>query len=164
MENNDIDALFPAELKLEVQGEQFTFTAFKAKHLRPYLAINRRLQDKATRLGQELAVAQRLLAQYHLDVVDNPATPMPDLGNIPASVVNGPLSADQLPIDLLHERCYEEYVELVQIATGKSTDWVENLDIDELVTLAAIVNELNARRYQSKKATALAETEATAQS
>lgn len=159
----ELDAFFPAEVTLEVQGERITLTAFKARHLRPYLAINRRLQDKATRLGAELAVAQRLLAAYNLAVRDNPATPLPDLGDIPSYVVAGPLDPDKLPVELLHERCYEEYSELVQVATGRPAAWVEELDIDELVTMAGIINELNARRYAPKKATALAE-QATAQS
>lgn len=163
MDTQELDAFFPAEMTLEVQGERFTFTAFKARHLRPYLAINRRLQDKATRLGAELATAQRLLAEYNLAVLADPATPLPDLGEIPAYVVAGPLDPEKLPVDLLHERCYEEYAELVQIATGKPVSWVEELGIDELVTLAGIVNELNARRYAPKKASALVE-QATAQS
>lgn len=165
MDAQDIDPLFPAEMTLEVQGERFTFTAFKAKHLRPYLAITRSMQDKASRLGSELATAQRRMVEYRAAVATNPDTPLPDLGDIPLYVVAGEvLTPDSLPVELLHERCFEEYVELVRLATGKPAAWVEELDIDELVTLAGIVNELNARRYASKKAIALAETAATAQS
>ena len=157
MDSHELDAFFPAEMTVEVQGERFTLTAFKARNMRPYLAINRRLQDKATRLGVELATAQRLLAEYNEAVKASPATPFPDLGDIPAYVVAGPLDPEKLPVELLHERCVEEYIELVQIATGKPLEWVDELGIDDLVALAGIVNELNARRYTPKKATALSE-------
>jgi hypothetical protein len=94
----------------------------------------------------------------------DPNTPYPDLGDIPDYVAEAEtVDVDMLPLDLLHERCFEEYIDLVRTATGKPLAWVEDLGIDELVTLAGLVNELNARRYAPKKPSAL-ETTATPQS
>lgn len=154
--SSEIDALFPPEVTLTLAGEQFTLKAFPAKHLRPYLSVNRRLLDKARQLGADIIEAKAVYARYVEAkakwLAEGGAKPAaPDLGGIPSAIVERPLTEDGLPVDLLHERCYEEYRDLVLSATGKPLAWVEELGIDELVTAAQIVNALNASRYQSKK-------------
>lgn len=129
-----LEYAFPAEVTVAVAGEQLTLTAFKAKHLRPYLSITRRINEKARRIGVELAAAQQAATA--------------------AGVETFQLTEDNIPLDLIHERCYEEYVELIMAATGKPLVWVEDLGMDDLIVLVGIINELNARRYQPKKAEA----------
>ena len=154
----ELDPLFPAEMALTVAGERLTITAFKAKHLRVYLSASRRMQDKAAQLGMELARARDQYIQYESARLIDPSTSPPGLGAIPMHyAVSTGTSAEAIPIELLHERCYDEYCELTQAATGKTLDWVENLDIDELVVLTGIITQLNNQRY-SKKPDALMET------
>lgn len=152
----ELDPLFPPEVTVTVADEAFTLKAFTAKNLRPYLQASRRMQDKASALGREVATAFVRMQAYNEERATNPAAPYPDLGDIPAFLVDTPeMTADSLPLELLHERCYEEYVTLVSAATGKPVEWVENIGIDELVTLAGIVNKLNQDRYLPKKPSAL---------
>ncbi|GJI97039.1 hypothetical protein RugamoR57_37570 [Duganella caerulea] len=125
---DDLAALFPSTVTVTLAGEQFTLTAFKARHTVPYLNINRRITAKAAEIGQELATAAAAMGR------------------------DTAVAADEIPMDLVHERCYPEYVELVATAINRPTDWIEDtLDIDELITLAGIINQLNAERYSKKR-------------
>lgn len=134
----DIDMFFPSEVTVEVAGEQFVLKAFTARHMRPYLKINRSISAKATQLGFEVGQEYvKAKAAAEAQGLEPPLEP----------------TIESFPIDLLYENCYEEYVELVKIATGKPLEWVEELGIDELVTLASIINELNNQRYSKKPPT-----------
>lgn len=128
------EQMFPAEVTVEVAGETFTLKAFPAKHLRPYLRITTRMNEKSQALGRELA------AEYEAKKA--------------AGLPVNELTDDNIPVDRLYDALYEEFLELVTVATGKPVGWVEELGIDELVTLAGIINELNSRRYDPKKAEA----------
>lgn len=133
----EIDNILPATVHVliggegEDDGEQLTLTAFKTKHLRMYTRTQRSIEKKMQALGEEL---------------------VQELGRAPAD--------EEIPMDLIMERCYEEFVEQIQCATGKSLGWVENLDIDVTYQLAGIINQLNIQRYRPKKPKALTATAA----
>ena len=133
----DVGVYFPSEVTVEVAGETFVLRAFRARHLRPYLDINRRISAKAAQLGAELGQAYLKAKQEAEASGQEPPAEM-DAANI--------------PLDMLHECCYEEYCDLVMTATGKPLEWVGEMGIDELVTLAGIINELNNQRYVKKPA------------
>lgn len=133
---NDFDALFPDEVTVGVAGEKFLIKAFMAGAGQPYMAISRRQSAKAQALMNELA------AEYEKAVkaAKKAKKSLPE-----------PLDVDQIPLELLHERCIDEYIELVSLATGKPIKWVaNNVGIDELITIAGVINELNSRRYLKK--------------
>lgn len=135
---DELENLFPAEVTVSVAGETFVLKAWTARHSRPYIRINGQMQAKAAALGRELAQAHAAQVAA-AEAAGIPAPAAPD--------------ADSIPLALLHERCYEEYAELVQVATGKPLAWVEELGIDELIALAGIINELNRQRYEKKAPT-----------
>lgn len=134
--NDDFNALFPEEVTATVAGEQFVLKAFTAGNGRPFMNNSRRIAAKARALVEEMA-ADYEKAVKAAKKARKPAPPQLDI--------------DQIPLELLHERCLDEYIELVALATGKPVSWVENtLGIDEVVTLAGVINELNNRRYLKK--------------
>lgn len=133
---DDFDALFPDEATVTVAGEQFVLAAFKSGKARPYLDINRRQRAKAQALMDELA------DEYDAAVEAAKAAGKPE---------PEPIDVDKIPLDLLHERCMDEYIEIVALATGKPVSWVEDeLDIDEVVQIAAVIHHLNNHRYVKK--------------
>lgn len=135
-QHDDFDALFPDDVTVTVAGEQFVLKAFTARHGRPYMAISRRQSVKAQALMTELADEYDAAVQAAKDG----GKPAPEL-----------IDVDKISLNLLHERCMDEYIELVALATGKPVSWVEDeLGIDEVVTLAGVINHLNNQRYLKK--------------
>lgn len=118
----EIDNLLPETVMLKLGDETITLTAFKTKHLRMYTRTQRSIARKLTEIGKEMAE---------------------ELGREP--------KPDEVPPDVIFDRCLEEFLEQIEVASGKSREWCENLHIDEAFQLAGIINQLNTQRYNAKK-------------
>jgi hypothetical protein len=134
----ELDVFFPTEVTVELAGEQFVLEAFKAGRMRPYLNINRRMEENLQQLGTDMAHEFERKNKAAI-AAGQPPLASPDF--------------DRVPEERIFEYCAEEYIDLVQLATGKPRAWVEDLGMDELVAAASIIIKLCNERYL-KKATA----------
>ncbi len=127
-DTSELSNLLPDQVTVEVAGERITLRAFTVEHLPMYLRTKRSIHAKALALGKELAA------------------------QLPAGQEVTP---DDVPLDVVLERCYDEFVEQVAAATRKPREWVNGLGIDELAGLMGVINTLNDQKYHSKKGPAL---------
>lgn len=128
-----LENLLPEEVSVEVAGEKLTISPFKTKHLRyiaePYAAI----RAEARKLGKEAAAA--LIRDAKAE------------GRLPTEDELASMGIDE---EMLHARCVPYYEQLVLVATGKTAEWLGEVDIDETMKLAAIVYAVNAKKYEKK--------------